>query len=312
MKAKGIVAVLLLGILVVSSAACGGGSPGLPPTPASGTTATPSPPPVEASATPSQAVYLPGEAVTIEFSFENVSAEPAMLWPFSPEMEITRPRGSEVLRSFEAGPEQITLGPGETTTYTFVWDQKDASGQPVGPGYYWINGYYYVASEGGYDQSWDYYDGFESRHGQCSSWAEVVIQYPQGAMEKSVQVNQSQTASDLTITITRVELSATGVEVYGFTTPPNFDPSQGTPFPPPPQMMIAGAEHSVDGGPEKWTGYGGSQPLEDGLELSWLHLDPIPSDAEVLVFTITEVELRFAPGGTSEWSGPWEFEIPLQ
>jgi len=62
----------------------------------------------------------------------------------------------------------------------------------------------------------------------------------------------------------------------------------------------------------KWAGHGGSSIREDGMELFWHDLDPVPSDAKVLIFTITEVTLLFAPTGPSEWSGPWEFEIPLE
>jgi hypothetical protein len=75
--------------------------------------------------------------------------------------------------------------------------------------------------------------------------------------------------------------------------------------------MIASAQYSVDGGAVRDAGYGGSTIHEDGMELSWDDLDPIPSDAEVLFFTITGVELLFAPTGPSQWSGPWEFKIPL-
>lgn len=53
-------------------------------------------------------------------------------------------------------------------------------------------------------------------------------------------------------------------------------------------------------------GYG-SGSAGDGITLNWAHpyvpLDPVPSDATELIFTIP----RFG-----DWEGPWEFRIPLE
>ena len=305
MKAKAIVTILFLGMLVVSSAACGGGGPEPPPTPVSGVTATPAPPPIEVKATTSQTTCLPGETITIEFSVKNTGTEPLTIRSGPPEFQVQSVESLSYVWVFPPGREQVTLAPGEIVTYTFVWDQRDASGQQVLPGEYSVSSFHYVAFGEGWIEGWEH----PTRRVSAGT-ARVQIEYPQGAMEKSIEVNQSRTADGLTINLERVELSATGCEVYAFTTPHNFDPSQGPPGPPP-QSMIASAQYSVDGGPQRDAGHRGSTIREDGMELHWLKLDPIPSDAKVLTFTITEVELLFAQTGPSEWSGPWEFEIPL-
>jgi hypothetical protein len=302
MKARAIIAILLLGILLASSIACGGGTP---ESPLSRIGPTPDLPSIEVRATLSQIAYLAGEEVRLEFSAVNTDAEPVTIRSSPPEIEVRSMESHKDVRVFPPGYEQVTLAPGETMTYTFVWDQTDSSGQQVLPGEYRISVLIYVALEGCWVLGWE---------SPTARWtaggATVFIQYPQGAMEKSIAVNQSQTADDLTITIERVELSAAGCEIYAFTTPPNFDPSQGPPGPPP-QRMIASAQYSVDGGPQRDAGNGGSNIREDGLKLFWRNLDPIPSDAEVLIFTITGVELLFVPTGPGQWSGPWEFEISL-
>ena len=63
------------------------------------------------------------------------------------------------------------------------------------------------------------------------------------------------------------------------------------------------AEYSLDGGPMKKAGRSGIGFLENGMRHIWDNLDPIPSDAKELTFTIT----RF-----SEWEGPWEFTASLE
>ena len=313
-------AILLLIILLLASAACNGGSPESTPTPSvtsaigktptptppSSVTATPAPPPIEVKATPSQTTYLPGETITIEFSVKNTGAEPLTIRSGPPEFEVRSMESHRHVRVFPQGREQVTLATGETVTYTFVWDQRDDSGQQALPGEYRVASLHYFALGEGLVDGWE-----SPTRRVMAGTVRVLIEYHQGAMEKSIEVDQSQTASGLTITLERVELSAAGGEVYAFTTPSNFDPSQGPPGPPP-QSMIAPAQYSVDGGPVRDAGYGGSTIHEDGMELFWRDLDPIPSDAEVLTFTITDVELLFAPTGPSQWPGPWEFEIPLQ
>lgn len=133
--------------------------------------------------------------------------------------------------------------------------------------------------------------------------AKVLIQFPQGAMEKSIEVNQPQTAEKVTITLERVELSATGAKVYAFTTPPSYGLQEGGPGLPSPSMMVhADAQYSVDGGPVKEMGLSANRFLKNGIQLIWENLDPIPSDAKVLTFTITKL---------GDWEGPWEFFIPL-
>lgn len=268
------------------------------PTPPSGIALTPRPgparPPLEMSASPAKTGHLPGETITIEFTFRNSGTGPITLRPFPPEIRVMQPWPHEAARAFGAGSGERALQPGETATHALAWDQLDAGGRQVVPGYYFV------------DVNDIYIEGTEVGTMRISSGtiARVLIQFPQGAMEKRIAVNESRTAKGITITLERVELSATGARVYAFTTPAGYRLQEGGPALPAPNMMVnASARYGVDRGLMKDTGPSGSRFLANGIELVWDQLDPIPSDARVLTFTITKL---------GEWLGTWEFEVPLQ
>jgi hypothetical protein len=258
-------------------------------------------------------VYLPEEEVEINFTFTNVASEAAVVEPYPPRMRIFMPSlpgpyEEDIVRSFPPGAEELKLEPGESASYTFTWDQRDESGQQVTPGWYEVEVKHTVRKaaepEGGYSIT-----GTEAR---------FLIQHPQGAMEKTIEVNQSQTATglpftwkreelaiDVTITLERVELTAEGARFRALVTSPSYTLSQG-PLPPPQWMLAAYAQYTVDG-ITKDAGVAGMRPLKDGLQLQWGYdpakLDPVPSDARKLTFTITKL---------GDWEGPWKFSISLE
>ena len=244
-------------------------------------------------------VFLPGEEVKVEFRFSNASSEPITVVPFPPEIEIVRPRTDEdgVVRSFAEGSGQLDISPVETVEYTLVWDQQDDNGEQVVPGWYYVDVKGITVSKA----------TAPTRTGvSFGSIAKLLIQFPQGAMEKVIEVNQSQTVNDLTITLERVELSATGATFYAFTIPSDYSLPQpeGPPLPPP--MVPVHAQYTVDG-VTKDAGYSSVGAQGSGIRLVWGYheacLDPVPSDARELTFTIT----RFG-----DLSGPCEFSIPLE
>ncbi len=120
---------------------------------------------------------------------------------------------------------------------------------------------------------------------------------PPGAIEKIIELNQTQTAGGLSITLERVELSAEGIVFSAFVIPPDYSPPQDYP---------AVAEYTING-ITKYAGYAEGTLLGNGIRLTWgypqSYLDPVPSDASELVFTIISF---------GDWQGPWEFIISLQ
>ncbi len=241
-------------------------------------------------------VFVLGEKVEVTLSFINEASEPRIMSPFPPEINIERPNTQppdSVVRSFAAGSQEVRLEPGELVTYELVWDQKDDRGQQVAPGWYGVE---VTAASRGIS---------ETRGGHVRGWAtKVLIQPPQGVMERTIELGETRTAAGTTFTLQRLELTATGLKVYAFNTPPDYNLPQG-PMLPSPQLMglHAEAEYRVDDGTVKQTGPSGIRFLDDGMLHTWDNLDPVPSDARELTFTITRL---------GDWEGPWEFKILLE
>ena len=252
------------------------------------------PPPFEVSVAPEEAYNLPGEPVEVKFSITNVSSNPITFDPYPPEIQVSSVSQDEVVFSIPAGTQPLEIKPGDTIALEFSWDQKDKEGKQIPPG--WCDIIFNdITVMQGSGQSY----GLSPR-------SRVLIQYPQGAMEKSFDLNQSQTINDITVTLERIELTSSGMTVYAFNTPPGHTPPQG--ILPTSTFLDAFAEYSVDGGVMKQAGSAGLCFLENGTRYTWKNLDPLPADAKELTFRI---RMRYydKPEGLL---GLWEFKIPLQ
>ncbi len=255
------------------------------------------PPPFERSVVPEEARYLPGESIDVTLSLTNTSANPMTLELWPPEIRVTpRLDWNDTLFSAASGTESRVMAPGEKVSLDYTWDQKNFAGEQVPPGWYNI-----------------LFGEITIRYGNSSTsftpGSRVLIQYPQGAIENSFDLNQSQTVNGVTVTLERVELMADGSNFYFFFIPPGYTaPPTGHGLPPmPPTMSVmAKAEYSV-GGITKYVGTAGFNTKGDGIKLIWGggpgKLDPVPSDAQELIFIITQL---------NDWEGLWEFRVPLE
>jgi len=279
--------------LVVTLTGCqpgGAGTPSPEPTP------VPSPAimifPIEGDASMDKEAYLPGEDVVIELSFENLTDEVFQLEPFPPQIEIRRRYPyDETARTFSAGTDSRSLEPGETVSCTLTWDRRDNQGEPVPYGYYYL--------EFGRARRGDDWITI-GRHRYIS----LLILPEEGVIEQTIEVNESKTVDDITVTLERVELTATEAKFYALNTPSDYDLPQGPNLPPPPLMSLhAEAEYSLDGGQTIEAGLSGIRFLEDGMGHTWDRLDPVPRGTRELTFTVTKL---------GDWEGPWEFRVSLE
>ncbi len=256
------------------------------------------PPPVQADVIPKEAHYPLGQPIEVKLSLTNVSSAPITLDQYSPEIRVM-PRinvnFAPIVFSTAGGTQPRELKPNETVSLDFTWDQKDKSGRQVQSGWYNVIFGEITARQ-------------ENRRYTFNPGAYVLIQYPQGAMEQSFDLNQSQTVNGITVTLERVELTADRASFNLFFIPPGYTPpptGSGLPPLPPTMPIMAKAKYSVSG-ITKYAGTAGFNTWDNGIKLVWGSgpgkLDPIPSDAKELTFTITQV---------NDWQGPWEFKIPL-
>ena len=276
---------------------------GLPPTP-----------PLEVSLVPEEAVYWPAEVVEVELSLTNVSSDSITVKPYPPEMQV-RPlwNRDEVVISQPGGAQALELEPDSTATLESTWDQKDDYGEQVPSRWYQVSFGITAIETGG--RTWE----LQRRH-------RVLIQYPQGAMQRVIERDESRTVDEVTITLTRVEMSQTRVEFHIFVVPPEYYPpeppqlSEGAPLCRPPHPPVAPrapsieAQYVVDGVTKK-AGTPRIRQEDDGMSVTFGYfapLDPVPGDAQQLTLRITEIDWHDAAWQIDHhWEGPWEFEISL-
>ena len=276
-----------------------------PPAPALAPASRPAPaprpapsPPFEESVTPEDAHYLPGELIEVRLTITNVSAETITFSPYPPQIRVTpRMDFDRTLFLVAGGTQPREVSPDETITFDFAWDQKDSQGQQASPGWYAVSFRDMNITQG-------------DRGTMFHSTARVLIQHPQGAVEKTIDLNQEQTVNGITVTLERIELNSSGMTVYAFNNPPGYNLPPGQTAPAPSMWIQAEAEYSTDGGAVKKAGSSGIRFLDNGIRHTWNNLDPAPKDAKELIFRI----LRLSEGGTpgQGFEGPWEFKVPLE
>lgn len=284
---------------------------------------------VQMELVPSKMVYLPGEQVRLQVVLTNASkgkVEPVVVTSLPPVISLV-PAGvfagpalppnvdsakvGRPVKVFPAGTKERKLAVGEKATYDLTWDQKDGDGKQVAPGWYYYETSYSFRKESSQD---DVGSGLRKRA--------FLIQYPQGAMTKTIETSQSRTLSgaplavgnemtmvDVVITLKRVEMNEKGVTFYVLMTSPD-NPVSGYNNEVWMGHHASSAQYVIDG-VAKDARAPNTKFTESGVQLTWgafegdpNYLDPVPIDAKELTFVIPEV--------TPDWKGPWEFKIPLQ
>lgn len=259
--------------------------------------------PLRIEATTDKSSYLPGEEITITLSIQNVTEAPFIVSPYIPELYIWHLSGGsdEKVRIFGAGTDNLSLDPGQTATFTTIWDQSNDQDQQVPYGSYYIS-----------------VGQFLTTINETAVTLEIPLSVPlvitilpaQGVMEKTIEINKTIEAAEGTVTLERIELSATEMKIYATYIPQDYVmPTQSDNVPFPPMSIHALAEYSVDEDILKNAGPSGIRWLETGIQLVWDNLDPIPNGSTILTFRITEIEKL---PEQIQWQGPWEFKIPLQ
>mgnify|MGYP003393101024 CR=1 FL=1 len=232
--------------------------------------------PFRADIVPEEVRYLQGQPVKVLLSVTNQISTPLILTRYPPRIWVTTmlnwDQRDQIIYSGANGTQTRELKQNETMSVNITWDQKDKDGNQVSPGWYSIFGDFSL-------------NGFPG--------ASVLIEYAQGAMEKTISLNQSQTANETKVTLERVEMNRDYSIFSFFVSRKALDTG-----------WAGRGEYTIDGITKTLGRTGASLSNEgDGIRLTWAQLDPIPSDAKEITFTITRI---------NDWTGAWVFKIPLR
>jgi hypothetical protein len=141
--------------------------------------------------------------------------------PFPPQFTLSSlvlPQRNGIECLFPTGSEEISFKQGEFKEYTLTWDQKDGNGKQVSYGLYSLSTKIELIKR---DNRGDIAGG--GVHDQKIT--RVLVLPPEGAVEKTQELNQSQNLGDATATLEKIEMSSQKNKVYTLVVPPNFDSS---------------------------------------------------------------------------------------
>ncbi|MBI2918658.1 MAG: hypothetical protein HYY01_11810 [Chloroflexi bacterium] len=266
----------------------GVGSPGAttPPT-------TPAPMPRLADAMPvrigrqsAREFYTPGDAIDLTLTVTNVSNASVDIQAFPENVTLypaDTPRAEEVVVASGGGPRR--LAPGESAILNLTVPGEVSATLPLGR--YTVN----VGVR--------FTDGTGAGAGGGIIF---VLLPPQGALEKTVVVNEVREAEGVRITLRQIEFTQRQTRIVSIAVPPGYTPPEGpVSFP---RGNMAG-KYRVDGGPWREL-HAAYRDTQEGVHLEWT-LGPVPADAKVFEFAVTQ----FAINPSHQVGGLWEWTVSL-
>ncbi|MBI4304393.1 MAG: hypothetical protein HY665_08685 [Chloroflexi bacterium] len=284
---------LMLVMLLVPSCAI----PATPPVP------KPAPLPPMRNDAPGKPSYLPGEPIEVRFSWKNLNAIPMKVAPFPFAVEF-RNADNIPVRYFPGGPGEYTINPGETLDHSITWDQRDSAGRNVPPGYYLVAVQWEVS-----DPKLSKAPGYPALR--------VLVQFPQGAVNKTVRPAQAKTLQDGSrLVLDELELSPVGAKARARLTPtgyvgPASVEERGILHP---SLDGGSARYRIDGGPWSSLRFKRVSTQKDFIALEWDLINPVPKGAKSLDLVVEGIKFEYFPNNKLtqyEWAGPFQFSVAL-
>jgi hypothetical protein len=250
-------------------------------------------------------VINPGEPASVNITIGNLASRPLIIRPFPPGVRATDSCRS-VVRTIPFGPGDRVIPPGDTLVYALEWDLNNDHGVRLPPGRYRVELFWEEELP-----PFDYTSGppppIPTRTGDIiiPEWGvgPLVVRYPEGAIDRVIDVNRTVTVAGLPVTLERLECSEENVlasflyPIPSGTLPPGIPPAAITPPPPDTGPGL----FSIDGGVEcPFT----TMPVTPvgGLWRVKGDLPPVSRNARKLTIIIPELAGQ---------KGPWVFEVPL-
>jgi hypothetical protein len=223
-------------------------------------------------------VFEYGENIPIPSGIRNDGELPANLSGVPPEIVVSiRNTGWDrgIVRTIPAGKESLTLGPHARQSWIVSWDQKDNRGIQVQPGVYYLT----MNASG------------------VNTYAEVVIQYPEGALTGTISPMQNITSRGITTRLESIALQENEGQITIRVIPPSDPRISGSPG-----FSQITSEYNVDdGSPVNFRDLSGKYTENGEYEITW-RTAPISCNAKVMGIRAT----KFDP-----YEGDWNFSINL-
>jgi hypothetical protein len=249
---------------------------------------------LRADASTNKTQYAASETVNIALSWQNVTSQSLTIAEFPPILSIMQSSNRQPAYTFAAGQNSITLAPGQTASYTLTWNQTDAQGRRVPPGSYYL------------ELEEMYYQGRQVplNLSRPVSFSILPPESSSAGNEKITAVNQSQTASGITITLQNIKISNSGFTISAFITPPaDYVLLPGTPAVSSSRDYRAAAAYSIDSNLTRGAGVPVIEYFSSGMNQTWYVPGPLPPGTHDMTFVINSL---------GKWSGPWLFQFKIE
>ena len=224
-------------------------------------------------------VFEYSEIIPVSTTLQNDGNVPINLTGIPPEIIVSlRNTGGDrgIVRTIPPGKETMTLGSHARQNWIVSWDQKDDRGMQVQPGVYYLT----MNASG------------------VNSYADVVIQYPEGALTGAISPMQTITSSGVMAQLESITL----YNNEGLITLMLFPPSYSSHVPESSGFSQITAEYQIDNGsPVNFRDVSGKYTENGEYEITW-QTAPISCSARVLNIHAT----KFDP-----YEGDWNFSINL-
>jgi hypothetical protein len=242
--------------------------------------------------------YSYGEPVILNISLVNSGSGSITVMGTPPLMGIRHTEGSD-FRKYSRSKTAIKLPAGQSYDTKLTWDQKDENGEQVVPGIYIIGVYYLYSTE-------DNGENFDlSNVKQCTRTAKILIQPPQGTMQKKLYPHNTKQDNGVRATLVSLECNRTkGVFTFDVEIPEkeiDLTP-RPTGLVPCEFSIYPTAQYRIDNGKIKdfqdfyWTCDTGPSQVHVVTMIS----EPLPADAK-------NMEIKVTKFGNHE--GRWNYYI---
>jgi len=148
-------------------------------------------------------VFDYGSEINYRFTLTNVTGETITITPFPPRITIIGGGVLRPVRIIPEGDQSREIAPSGSVEHELTWDQRDDNGALVEPGWYNV-----------LPGSSTVNTGDESLVFNYPALPPLLIQYPQGAMVRTIELALTDTIGGLTVILERIELQDRGITLH--------------------------------------------------------------------------------------------------